>query len=253
MGLSSENKQLGYSRLHLFRKEWTVKMLRLKIYEIVRPLFQKLLPQLGIKKQIPLEAEYDTLFKDYRGRYNINNELYDLEIHNNMPNETGYFAKVHSCDFCGQTHKDNCMLAYEDDVTLETILSHMKYDRELELTVSWKSGCKVNFKNYDSPTWNKVNLNTPMKIPGSTSGWPGGSNSKNISIYDCLTYFSQEETLAGSDKWYCSKCKDHVNAFKKMEIYKTPEFLMVHFKRFSHTRNSMFGSRKLNTQVDFPI
>lgn len=72
-------------------------------------------------------------------------------------------------------------------------------------------------------------------------------------MYDCLTYFSQEETLAGSDKWYCSKCKDHVPAFKKMEIYKTPEFLVVHFKRFSHTRNSVFGSRKLNIQIDFPI
>lgn len=38
-----------------------------------------------------------------------------------------------------------------------------------------------------------------------------------------------------------------------MEIYKTPEFLVVHFKRFSHTRNSMFGSRKLNTMIDFPV
>ena len=38
-----------------------------------------------------------------------------------------------------------------------------------------------------------------------------------------------------------------------MEIYKTPEFLMVHFKRFSHQRNSMFGSRKLNMQLDFPV
>ena len=38
-----------------------------------------------------------------------------------------------------------------------------------------------------------------------------------------------------------------------MEIFKTPEFLVVHFKRFAHTRNSMFGSRKLNTQIDFPV
>jgi ubiquitin carboxyl-terminal hydrolase 4/11/15 len=79
------------------------------------------------------------------------------------------------------------------------------------------------------------------------------SNSSNISIYDCLSTFGQEETLAGNDKWYCSKCKEHVPALKKMEIYKTPEFLIVHFKRFSHQRNSMFGSRKLNMQIDFPI
>ena len=68
-----------------------------------------------------------------------------------------------------------------------------------------------------------------------------------------MTCFSQEETLAGNDQWYCKQCKEHVNAFKKMEIYKSPEFLLVHFKRFSHQRNSMFGSRKLNLQIDFPV
>ena len=36
--------------------------------------------------------------------------------------------------------------------------------------------------------------------------------SSNPSIYDCLNYFSMEETLTGNDKWYCSKCKDHVTA-----------------------------------------
>lgn len=62
-----------------------------------------------------------------------------------------------------------------------------------------------------------------------------------------------EETLQGDDKWYCSKCKDHVVASKKMEIYKAPECLLIHFKRFSHTRSSMFGSRKLNEKIDFPV
>jgi len=38
-----------------------------------------------------------------------------------------------------------------------------------------------------------------------------------------------------------------------MELYKAPEILVVHFKRFSHTRQSMFGSRKLNMQIDFPV
>lgn len=60
------------------------------------------------------------------------------------------------------------------------------------------------------------------------------SNSNSVSIYDCLNYFMMEETLSGNDKWYCSKCKDHVTAYKKMEVYKAPEFLIIHLKRFSH-------------------
>ena len=72
-------------------------------------------------------------------------------------------------------------------------------------------------------------------------------------MYDCLNNFMIEETLSGTDKWYCSKCKDHVIATKKMEIFKIPECLIIHFKRFSHTRNSAFGSKKLNDKIDFPI
>ena len=74
-----------------------------------------------------------------------------------------------------------------------------------------------------------------------------------MSIYDCLNYFMMEETLTGDDKWYCSKCRDHVTANKKMEVWKAPEYLIIHLKRFSHTRNAMFGSRKINDFIDFPV
>ena len=38
-----------------------------------------------------------------------------------------------------------------------------------------------------------------------------------------------------------------------MEVYNTPEILVIHLKRFSHTRNSMFGTRKVSDHIDFPI
>ena len=71
-------------------------------------------------------------------------------------------------------------------------------------------------------------------------------------MYDCLSYFGVEETLKGGDKWFCPKCKDHVVAKKKMEVFKSPNYLIIHLKRFSHTRG-MFGSRKLNEKIKFPI
>ena len=37
-----------------------------------------------------------------------------------------------------------------------------------------------------------------------------------------------------------------------MEVYKAPNYLIVHFKRFSHTRG-MFGGRKLNDFINFPV
>lgn len=72
-----------------------------------------------------------------------------------------------------------------------------------------------------------------------------GASLDGLTLHDCLKTFTMEETLSGADMWYCNKCKDHVQATKKMEVYKTPEILIIHLKRFSHNRASVFGSRKL--------
>lgn len=38
-----------------------------------------------------------------------------------------------------------------------------------------------------------------------------------------------------------------------MEIYKCPEYLIIHFKRFSHQKASFFGTKKINDLIDFPL
>lgn len=38
-----------------------------------------------------------------------------------------------------------------------------------------------------------------------------------------------------------------------MEVYKSPEFLVMHLKRFSHQRSSFFSSKKITDQIDFPV
>lgn len=38
-----------------------------------------------------------------------------------------------------------------------------------------------------------------------------------------------------------------------MEIFKGPEFLILHLKRFSHQRQSFFSSRKISDLIDFPV
>jgi hypothetical protein len=65
-------------------------------------------------------------------------------------------------------------------VTLDKVISLMKYDRDFELTINWKNTAKVNFKHIDNPNFHKVNLNAPSLKE---------SQGKNISIYDCLSTF----------------------------------------------------------------
>jgi hypothetical protein len=241
--LWSQLHSVGYSRLHIFRRSWTAKQIRLRIYELLRPLIHNI-PKIDKyhkngkhrTRQEIIEREYAALFLDRRGEYDIDNPLYDIEIHNNLPHDpSAFFSKIPTCDICGQDHKDNCTFAFPDNAKLETILSVMKYERELELTINWRQGAKANLKPVESPAFTKINLNAPSQAQNESpydKSWMTNPNS--MTLYDCLSSFSQEETLSGSDKWYCSKCKEHVHALKKMEIYKTPDFLVIHFKRFSH-------------------
>jgi hypothetical protein len=131
-----------------------------------------------------LVREYDHFFLQPNGEYNLDNSLYDIEIHNNLPPDSNLlFSRTPFCDFCEQSHKDNCLFAFPDDVTLDSILSLMRFERELELTINWKSSAKVNFKWLESPQFKRVNLNSPNQRADQMS------NSGNISIYDCLSTF----------------------------------------------------------------
>ncbi|TIB18685.1 hypothetical protein E3P92_00428 [Wallemia ichthyophaga] len=74
--------------------------------------------------------------------------------------------------------------------------------------------------------------------------------SKNITIEDCLDEFTKEEKLGEEDLWYCSKCKKHQQATKKFDLWKVPDVLVVHLKRFASSR---YNRDKLDQLVDFPV
>lgn len=70
------------------------------------------------------------------------------------------------------------------------------------------------------------------------------------SLASCLDCFLQHEKLDPQDSWYCPRCKDHVQADKKLDLWSLPEVLVVHLKRFSYTSRLR---DKLTTPVDFPL
>ncbi|ATZ52048.1 Bcubp12 [Botrytis cinerea B05.10] len=73
---------------------------------------------------------------------------------------------------------------------------------------------------------------------------------QGITLEDCLDEFGKEEILSEMDTWYCPRCKEHRRASKKFEIWRTPDILIMHLKRFSA---SGFQRNKLVDHVDFPI
>eukprot|EP00668_Euglena_longa_P029300 GGOE01036646.1.p1 GENE.GGOE01036646.1~~GGOE01036646.1.p1 ORF type:complete len:566 (+),score=63.56 GGOE01036646.1:83-1780(+) len=71
---------------------------------------------------------------------------------------------------------------------------------------------------------------------------------KGESIEDCLAQFMEPERLQGSERFYCPACKAQVDSTRKLSVYRWPEVLVIHLKRFSYIG---FGSKKLNNDISF--
>jgi ubiquitin C-terminal hydrolase len=79
------------------------------------------------------------------------------------------------------------------------------------------------------------------------------SEGGDISLKDCFEQFSKLDSLVGENKWYCNKCKEQVEATKKMEIYKIPPVLILCLQRFKESKHSMYYAKKMEDLVEFPI
>lgn len=82
------------------------------------------------------------------------------------------------------------------------------------------------------------------------SGFIARRPQESVSLYRCLDAFLKEEPLGPDDMWYCPGCKTHRQASKKLDLWRLPEILVIHLKRFSYSR---FMKNKLETYVDFPV
>ena len=78
------------------------------------------------------------------------------------------------------------------------------------------------------------------------------SGGNKISVMECISKYCQIEQLEESDMWYCSRCKEHVQAWKQFHLYRTPPILIIHLKRF-HFSAATHRRDKIDTLIDFPL
>jgi len=91
----------------------------------------------------------------------------------------------------------------------------------------------------------------PTTTPASSaSSLLPSTSRKHLNIYDCLQAFTKEEVLRKSESWYCSNCKAHQQATKRIDLWRVPDVLVLHLKRFSFTSSYR---DKLDMKVEFPI
>nr|GEX29515.1 ubiquitin carboxyl-terminal hydrolase 8 [Tanacetum cinerariifolium] len=125
------------------------------------------------------------------------------------------------------------------EIVMDELLDSVDLTGQLHILVCWSDNM---LKKYDQRL-----LSSPAEVykPALFSKRPQES-----SLYKCLEAFLKEEPLGPEDMWYCPSCKKHRQASKKLDLWRLPEILVIHLKRFSYSR---FCKNKLETFVDFPI
>ena len=84
------------------------------------------------------------------------------------------------------------------------------------------------------------------------SAGKNGDDPNKVTLMDCIRKYCEREQLDDSEMWYCSKCKDHVRAWKELHVYRTPPILIIHLKRF-HFSATTHRRDKIDTLVHFPL
>jgi ubiquitin carboxyl-terminal hydrolase 8 len=71
-------------------------------------------------------------------------------------------------------------------------------------------------------------------------------------LQDCMGLFLSTEVLRGTNQWYCEKCKQHVDATKKIDLWILPPILIVHLKRFTYQGSQQGGGSKNSANIEYP-
>lgn len=74
------------------------------------------------------------------------------------------------------------------------------------------------------------------------------------SVESCLTKFTKEEVMDGDEKPFCESCKKRRKMRKHYQLWRLPEILIIHLKRFrgegSRYRSKDASNVQLNTTID---
>lgn len=175
-----------------------------------------------------------------------------LYLANNIPLSRSYFSKTPKCEYC-DSHCISCLIANDENITVYEYFARQKTEREFIVHADF-SLFKSNFRKFH---FENTDYDDPIM-----------SSRGDISIYECLEQFSKEskiekekdkdkEKLKEADKenfFFCKTCNKNLKGFKKVEIFKAPNILIIQLKRFKLKVASLMElvqNRKNEAHVDF--
>ena len=159
----------------------------------------------------------------------------------------------------GVAHDDSSALSPHNEEKLASFFGEGYTERFLFIVLEWSHRQQVGTRgDTELSNWKSID---PSKFVQSTfhpsyakvlkKQRTNSSSSQGVTLDQCFDTFTRPERLDENNMWYCSRCKEHVRAMKTMELWRLPNVLIVHLKRFEF-KNALRRD-KLDTFVDFPL
>lgn len=183
------------------------------------------------------------VFEKFKRHFNkLPSNSNTIEIYEQFLEHPAYFINFVAdkdliCQFCHDKNCKGCPVPYSNKK-----LKNLFTGQRLILEILWTS-------NHATQGVNISDLNRCTEHE-SVSQILNKSKNIPVKLEDCFELFSVPEKLEKVNAWYCSNCKAHVLATKKLEIFKVPSILIIHIKRFKVYGNS---KEKLYNPVEFPL
>ncbi|KAL4471572.1 hypothetical protein ABPG74_008465 [Tetrahymena malaccensis] len=227
-----------FIRPFIIDKKANKKEVHLALFQYLKPLFVR---HSKPDSEFLIDAdklELDQLYEKYV--LNADNPPYRLLIETDAQD---YIDKP--CTWCNQQKCKNCLLQYNEeedpieDFTKRSKSHYHTFRFECFVDQTTDLGRMINSLH----SLDQNNQNNDSSVSQNLDA--------KTNIYDCLKLFEQPEKLGEDNEWYCPECKKHQKAQKQIVIYRAPEILILHLKRFKGS-SGIFKS-KLTKVVDFPI
>lgn len=149
------------------------------------------------------------------------------------------------CIFSSGNDQFSPYLPSDSDESLVDVLGQLAVEPYIFLSLDWSEASpgQISVDQFnlftDHPSWIEA---SQRKLKSPKAG---------MTLDQCFDAFTTPERLDENNKWYCSNCKEHVQAMKTMELWRLPNVLIVHLKRFEF--KNILRRDKLDTLVDFPL
>merc|ERR1711971_151784 len=158
---------------------------------------------------------------------------FDLYIHRKVDGVTNNIEKIKPFEF-------------ELDVSIGNLL-----DARNKIILRWKRFGRGSETIFFEPIDKSVKPDPEeIKQKKEAANLAAMYSNDGLRLSACLDEFCKEQSLEETDCWRCPKCKDFRAGKQSMTLWRLPDLLTFHLKRFNCSAR---WREKITTKVNFPL